>query len=67
MQHKLFSWSFNVLTGNSPLLVLFIVIAHANSKYSYHLQTFEFLKYSYQKKMEGVYSTTHNVLGAGSY
>jgi len=35
-----FCWSSNILTRNSSLLVLFIVIAHANSKYSYHLWTF---------------------------
>ena len=33
---------------------IIIATAHANSKYSYHLWTFEFLKYSYQKRMEGV-------------
>ena len=36
------------------ILVLFIVTTHANSKYSYHFLTFEVLKYSYQKWMEGI-------------
>ena len=54
MQHRLFYWSSNILTGNSSLLVLFIAITHANSKYRYHLWTFKFLKYSYQKRIEGV-------------
>ena len=43
-----------VLTWNSSLLVLFIATAHANNKYSYHFLTFNFLKYIYQNRMEGV-------------
>ena len=31
--------------------MLFIAIARTNSKYSYHYEKFEFLKYSYQKRM----------------
>ena len=46
-----FCWSSNILTRNSPLLMLFIAIARTNSKYSYHYEKFEFLKYSYQKRM----------------
>jgi len=36
MQHGLYYWSSNTLTGNSSLLVLFIATAHGNSKYSHH-------------------------------
>jgi len=38
--------------------MLFIATAHANSKYSYHFLTFEFLKYIYQNWIEGVGTTT---------
>ena len=34
--------------------MLFIVTIYANSKYSYYFLTFEVLKYSYKKWMEGV-------------
>ena len=41
---------------NWKLLVtsVFIATTHANSKYSYHCWTFEYLKYIYQNWMEGV-------------
>jgi hypothetical protein len=54
MQHRLFCWFSNILTGNFLLLVLFIDIVYANCKYIYHFWTFEVSKYSYQKGMDGV-------------
>ena len=50
--YRFFCWSSNVLIGNSSL---FITTGHANSKYSYYFLTSEFLKYSYQKWIEGVF------------
>ena len=41
--------------------MLFIDIAHINCKYSYHFWTFEFLKYNYQKWIEGVDMIQHRL------
>ena len=50
------------LTRNPSFLVLFIATTHNNSKYGYHFLTFEVLKYSYQKWMEGVsFSGSSNI------
>ena len=54
MQHKLFCWSSNVLTGNFFLLILFMITTHANNKCNYYFWTFEFLKYIFQNWMERV-------------